>query len=279
MRPGDRAVEVDGARVCYHRTGTGPTLVLIHGASGNLGDWLFQHVDMLTRDWDVIAFDRPGLGYSERLRDMTDPRAQAAHLDAALARLGVDRAVIAGHSYGGSVALAWAVTRPERVAGLALFAAPSHEWQGSAGTLYTIADAPVIGPAVAWAYPRLAGPRLVRDGLRAVFAPDPMPEGYAEVMRPELALRYATVRANVADINRLKPHLVEMTPAYPDLAMPMEILHGTADTIVPIEIHSEHLAAAVPHARFTRLDGTGHMPHHSRMDAAMAAFARLREQA
>ena len=55
---------------------------------------------------------------------------QAALIRGALARIGIERPLLVGHSYGGSVALAWAVDAPETVSGLVLLATPSQVWDG-----------------------------------------------------------------------------------------------------------------------------------------------------
>ena len=59
-------VEVNGLTIHYIDEGSGPTVILIHGANSNLRDWKFALVDKLTAKHRVIAFDRPGLGYSDR---------------------------------------------------------------------------------------------------------------------------------------------------------------------------------------------------------------------
>ena len=108
-----RCIEVGKARVHAHVAGTGPDLVLIHGASGNVRDFTFALVGLLTARYRVIAFDRPGLGWSDDLgRDGLSPLVQADLLRAAAAQLGVRRPIVLGHSYGGAVAMAWALRDP-----------------------------------------------------------------------------------------------------------------------------------------------------------------------
>ena len=69
----------------------------------------------------MVAFDRPGFGYSERPRDRSwTPTAQARLLRRACRRLGVERPVVVGHSWATLVALAWALQAPQEVAGLVL---------------------------------------------------------------------------------------------------------------------------------------------------------------
>jgi pimeloyl-ACP methyl ester carboxylesterase len=269
-------VTVGGRRVHYWRQGAGPSVVLIHGANGNLRDWTFHLAGELAQHHDVIAFDRPSHGYTDGVTPGGDPHAQAALLRDAAAALGVNHPLIAGHSYGGAVALAWALDAPTDVAGLCLIAAPSHEWEGTAGRLYELLDAPVIGAALTATLPPLIGPRIVRTRLPCIFTPQTMPEDYPAHLGAPLALRRHTIRATAADISRLKGVIRRMIPRYPSLTMPIEMIHGTADTIVPSEIHAEHLIRAVPNGTLTRLDGVGHMPHHTHPQSVLDAFARLR---
>lgn len=267
-------LNVDGARVHYIRRGSGPRLILIHGASGNLREWTFAHLDRLAKDFDVIAFDRPGHGFSERIPHAHSPHVQAAHLRKAAQQLDLLPAALLGHSYGGTIALTWACDAAETVERLILLCAPSHRWDGSAGWIYDTADAPLLGPLFSYLYPRIASQKLVKRALRGVFAPGTMPDGYGEHLGPGLAMRYKTVRANAADIARLKPFLIAQTPRYADLSMPLLQIHGTADRSVPIHIHAEPLKAAVPGSDLLRFEDVGHMPHHSRFEDTLDAIRR-----
>ena len=73
--------------------------------------------DLLSHNHRVIMIDRPGHGWSTRdaLSNST-PAIQARMIDEALGKLGVDRALIVGHSWGGALAPAMAVNHPQRVA-------------------------------------------------------------------------------------------------------------------------------------------------------------------
>ena len=101
--------------------GSGPDLVLIHGAGGNLREFTFDLAGQLTDRYRVIAFDRPGHGWTDRLPGYgglgstkgESPMEQAALLQKAAAKLGVQRPIVVGHSYGGAVALAWGLSQPE----------------------------------------------------------------------------------------------------------------------------------------------------------------------
>jgi pimeloyl-ACP methyl ester carboxylesterase len=92
----------------------------------------------------VIVIDRPGLGYTDRI----DPRAPRSRRRPGSwptrpRELGAERPIVFGHSYGGAVALAWALYRPDNVSALVLSAAASNPWDTGLGTYYTVLSHPL----------------------------------------------------------------------------------------------------------------------------------------
>jgi pimeloyl-ACP methyl ester carboxylesterase len=279
-QPAGQMLDVNGTRVHAYVEGEGPVVILIHGASGNLRDFTFDLVGRLSGRYRVIAFDRPAHGLTDPLPGRAaSPQQQAVLLAAAAAQLGVRRAVIVGHSYGGAVAMAWALERPGRVAAVVSLAGAVEPWEGELDPWYRVASSWLGGATVVPLVSAFAGPRQVRQTIADIFAPDPVPRGYVEYIGAELSLRPSALRASARQVNTLKPHLIEMAPRYPSLGIPIEIVHGSADTTVGLEIHSRRLAQQVPGARLTVLDGAGHMPHHANPGAVVAAIARAATRA
>jgi pimeloyl-ACP methyl ester carboxylesterase len=270
------AVPVEDVRLNFFHAGTGTPVVLIHGASGNARDWTLGALQAMAGRFAVTAFDRPGLGRSAAPATGADsPFVQARLMRRALAQSGTDRAILIGHSYGGTVALAWALDAPESVAGLMVIGAPSQVFPGGVGLSSELLASPLTGPFLSRAAPAFVTDGVIEGAVARVFAPAEPPPGYVAHMDRDLLLDPAVLRVNARQLSALKDHLRTMVPRYPGLLMPIEILHGTEDTTVPLAIHSEPLSTQIPNARLTTIPGAGHMPHHSHLPEVLAALDRL----
>lgn len=269
--PTGQFVTVDGKRLHYEMQGEGPDLVMIHGASGSLRDLTFSLRDRLTDRYRVIVVDRPGLGHSDAL-DEASLLAQARFVKAGVAQLGVTHPIVLGQSYGGSVALAWALDGGPKA--LVLVSSPSMPWPGKLDIWYRLTSNPVGRAVVIPLASAFVPDSYVRSAIEAVFAPDPVPEGYDDFLGTPLTLRRDTLTANVTQVNSLRAELVTMEPRYPSLTLPVELIHGDADTIVPLTIHSLPLSKLLPNATLTVMPGAGHMPHHSHPGAVVEAIDR-----
>lgn len=272
---GDETAE--GVRLRYVQMCSGsPAVVLIHGASGNLSDMTFQLAPLIARDRTVVAFDRPGHGHSGWPdRGGEQLAVQARLMRQALAGLGIERAVLVGHSYGGSVALAWALDAPESVEGLVLVGAPSQGWKGGMGLANDLLAHPLTAGLMAYSLPMVLTPAFVARSVERIFAPQKPPAGYVKHLRMARILNPEALRANAVQLHALKTQLLAMVPRYGTLPMPVEILHGTADQTVPFGMHALPLASQIPGAALRRLDGIGHMPHHVAPAEILAALRRL----
>ncbi len=272
-------VTVEGVKLHAVVRGKGPDLVLLHGASGSVRDLSFGFIDALAARYRVIAIDRPGLGWSEPGPGTDHISAQARLLREAAAELGATRPIIFGHSYGGAVALAWAVDAPDSVAALVLASAVSHPWDGDVPFLYKVAANPVAGPLTVTGISAWVPEGYVTDQVNAVFLPQTVPPGYDEHFGPMMSARAAAFRANSEQRVTLKEDVRAQVAQYPAIAVPVEILHGDSDPVVYASVHSEPLAREVPGARLTILPGVGHMPQHTARPAVIAAIDRAAARA
>ncbi len=281
--PTGQILHVDGTQVHAHIEGTGPDLVLLHGASGNAREFTFSLVDKLKDQFRIIAFDRPGHGYTGRIAAREglgeSPIEQANLLNKAAIELGVKNPVVLGQSFGGAVALAWALEHPDNIAAFVSVSGVANPWPGKLDPWYRLTNTfigrKLVIPLVSAFVPR----SYIENSVKGIFEPDPVPEGYLDHIGPDLSLRTITLHANTQQINGLRPHIVKMAPRYEGLKLPVEIIHGDADTTVPLPIHSIPLSGQIDGANLTILEGVGHMPHHAREDEVIAAIKRAAKRA
>ncbi|MDO8838047.1 MAG: alpha/beta hydrolase [Parvibaculum sp.] len=257
-------------------TGVAP-VVLIHGASGNLRDMTASLMPALERHTRVIAVDRPGHGWSARGShpEMSDPVTQAHAIRAALRRLGVERPVVLGHSWGASVAAAWALEFPDEISGLLLLSGALYPWPGDIAWYHRIVGTPLAGTVFIRTMTVPGGVLLGPAGVKGNFHPDPAPENYAETIGLPLLFRPSHFRANSADTSGLKARLAAQSRRYGAIAVPAIVVTGNADYTVSPKIHSYAFHGAVKGSELIKLKGTGHMPHHARREIVVDAVLRL----
>jgi pimeloyl-ACP methyl ester carboxylesterase len=252
-----------------------PAVVVLHGAGSNLEDMYLALGERLTSRHRVIFVDRPGLGFSARKAgEGSSPSDQAAVLRDVLDTLGVDRVIVVGHSWGGTLALTFALDFPERVAGLVLVAPATHPGLWPMKRL----NALLAGP-LGWLFARTLafpfGVVLMWPGSRTAFLPQKIPDGYVKRSAAMLVLRPVTLMANWADVGCLEAFLERQIERYGALAAPTVVLAGDRDPLVPPARHCEQLAAAAPHVKVVMLPGFGHMLHHAAADRVAAAVEEV----
>ncbi|MCV2892310.1 alpha/beta fold hydrolase [Lentibacter sp. XHP0401] len=280
--PRGQIIKVNGTDMHVVVTGRegAPDLVLIHGSNGHTRDMTFSLAGKLAADYRIYIIDRPGLGYSAAVSPKGDSlRAQAAQMADTAEAMGTQKPVVMGHSYGGSVALAWAVYMPERLAALVPVAAASHPWESALDPLYQAGSNPLLGPLFLPLLPAVISEARIESILQDVFTPDAVPEGYFDYFVPKLSLRYTSMRATSFQRANLLSEIKEMAPLYPQMRLPVEIVHGTDDITVGLSIHSEPLLNDIPDAVLTRAAGHGHMVQHSSESTVIAAIHRAAARA
>lgn len=265
--PRGRFIAIGGLRQHVVELGTRaadePPLVLIHGAGCNLEDMRLAFGERLAAQHRVVLIDRAGLGWSKRRgRQGSSPAYQAAMVRDLLDRLGIGRAVVVGHSWGGALAAAFALDYPQRVAGLVLLAPPLYPHLRSMTWLYMIFATPILGWLYAYTLALPIGALFLGLGLGSAFLPQWPPRGYIKRTAAMLLLRPATFLANARDVADLRDFLARQAPRYRTLAAPTVIMSGSLDMVVAPYRHAFAFAAAVPRARLVVLPGIGHMLHH-----------------
>ncbi len=278
--PRGHFIDIDGMRQHVAESGTSTDaqelpIVLIHGAGCNLEDMRFALADRLIGR-RVIFLDRPGHGWSERRgRYGSAPQDQAAMVARVLDRLGIGRAIVVGHSWGGVLALRLALDQPQRVAGLVLLAPPLYPLMRGTTWFYDLVAIPVLGPLITHTVLLPVGVLFIGLGFWCAFWPQMPPRDYLRRTGTLLSLRPKTFLANARDISDLKRNLPLQAARYPTLTVPTTLISGDRDLIVAPRRNATAFARAVPVARFVMLPGIGHMLHYAAAERVTAEIACL----
>ena len=282
--PAGQFMDVEGARLHVAELGrkrgepgAEPAVVLIHGASGNMEDMRIALGEQLASAHRVILIDRPGHGWSSRPADdsYASPARQAELVAEALKRLGVTRAIMVGHSWGGALATAYALAFPDRTAGLVLLSAVTHPWAAGPGWYNIIASLPYVGPLFLRTLVYPLGLFMAAGASRSVFEPQAVPENYLRRAAIRLVLRPSTFFANARDLALLKRFIAAQVPSYRKLRSPTIIITGDRDALVSPKINACALAATLRRAKLIVLKDVGHMPHHAAPGIVVAAIDEL----
>jgi len=254
-----QTADVGGRKISYVGAGQdGDVILLVHGYGGDRNSWLFLQ-EPLAAKYRVYALDLPGHGTSAK--DVGDGSigVLADAVTGVLDAIGAGRAHLVGHSMGGAVALAVAVSDPGRIASLTLIAPAGFGPEINVGYLRGFADAqtrrelkPVVGQLFAdeslvtrqvvddlLAYKRLDG---VDEALHALVA-GALLDGDAQ--RGDSAALLAAIGGTV----------------------PVTVVWGRADRVIPA---AQAESAAGAERRL--IDGAGHMPHMERPAEVQAAI-------
>jgi len=259
--PDSRFIELHGVRVHYKEQGAGePVFLLLHGFGASTFSWR-EVMAPLASMGRVIAFDRPAFGLTERPPrsewggfNPYTPEAQVELTRALMDALGVERAVLVGNSAGGTVAVHFALTYPERVQALVLVSPAVYVGGGAPAWLSPLLRTPQT---------RHLGPLLVRrirqSGMELLnlawhdpsrLTPDVI-EGYTKPLRAQnwdRALWELTAASRPLHLER---RLHELT-------MPALVITGDDDRVVPTE-QSIRLAGELPHAELVVIPNCGHV--------------------
>lgn len=236
----------------------GPTVVVLHGGPGASHDYLRPQFDALARGRTLLYYDQRGGGRSEVPREVPlGWREHVADLAAIAGSAVAAPLTLLGFSWGGLLAILFALEHPESVARLALVAPASTHAEIRSQFEKTFA-ARQAAPEVAQARAALS-----RSGLR-----DTDPDAF---WRRAFELSVAGYFKDPARASRLTPfrvasraqhavweslEVMDLCPRLPTITAETLVLHGRYDPI-PLEA-SRTLVAALPHARLVVFEDSGH---------------------
>jgi pimeloyl-ACP methyl ester carboxylesterase len=266
-------LDINGVRLHYVERGAGEPLVLLHGNGSMIQDFESSGlIDWAAKNYRVIVFDRPGFGHSDRPRDVIwTPAAQAELINKALQRLGVSHALVLGHSWGASVAIALALKHPELVRGLVL--ASGYYYPTVRGDVVALSSpaVPLAGDVISHTLSPIVSRVMWPFLMAKIFGPQSVPKKF-DGFPKELAVRPSQIRASAAESALMIPDAFTFQDQYTALKMPVSIVAGEDDRLIDIDEQSSRLHADVVQSTFHRIPGTGHMVHQTATSSVMSAI-------
>ncbi|HEU4326899.1 MAG TPA: alpha/beta fold hydrolase [Roseiflexaceae bacterium] len=268
-------VRVGGYELHYTDEGPrdGPPVLLLHGFAAWAFTWRAQRAALARAGFRAISVDQLGYGASPRPAEAVYTTTHQAELMlGVLDALGVARAHVVGHSFGGRIALAMAQAAPGRVVSLALLCPEAFTVERPPVAAWL--RVPLLGYALAF---YTTAPALVPTGLGMVvrqrgWMTDEAIQGYAAPLRVR-----GSAAAQVWQGRSPKDGGWSVPERLGEVAAPALLLWGAEDPVFPAD-DGRKLAALLPDARLHLLDGVGHLPHEEDEPATTAALLEFLTQ-
>ena len=260
----DTTVELDGIRLYTRRVGDGPSVVVLHGGPGAHHDYLLPQYDRLARGRSLFYYDQRGGGRSPVPREVpVGWREHVSDLEALRGHWGLERLVLLGYSWGGLLAVLYALEHPDRVARLALVssAPATAAWRDEFERRFA---ARMAQPWIARSRAELAALGLARTDpekyRRLAFALSVAGYFHDPNLAREMTPFRVTERTRRAVWESLGEYDLRdrIRRTFPNGTAPRSLLvHGIYD---PMPLESARETAALLHTGVIEL-ATGHAPH------------------
>lgn len=259
----------------YLREGWGIPVVMLHGRDASLQEFTLSIFDAVAEDYEAIAIDRPGYGYSacvdpERLTT----EGQAQLLNEALTEFNIDRPIMLGHSYGAAVMLQYLLDYPDEIraaislGGVAYVGAPPDEG------ILALPRYPIVGSIMAQTVAVPFGRTVARGMYERAFSPAEPPEEYLDAVS-SLYIRPDQLTATAYELASMYESVGKISGRYEEINVPLTIIFGESDEILSYEDDGHRLCEAVPGAELILVESAGHKLHHTHPQVVLDAIERL----
>lgn len=265
-------VSIGARTVSYRARGEGPVVVLIHGMASSSETWV-PLLDRMADHARVIAVDLPGIGGSSNPGGDYSLGAQASAIRDLMVSIGVERATLVGHSYGGGVAMQAAYQFPERCERLVLVSSGGlgREVAGLLRFLSLPGSEVVLSVGCSDQVMRAGGAvirALGRIGLQPTASTAAIGRSYASLATPEARKTLLRTLRAVIGVDGQRVSAADRLGLAG--AIPTMIVWGDRDRIIPAA-HARAAHELIPGSTLEIMPGAGHFPHHD--DAAR--FVRI----
>jgi pimeloyl-ACP methyl ester carboxylesterase len=265
-------VTAGNTKLHYVESGSGRPVVLIHGNAGDLHDFEFGTLDLLSGSYHVIAFDLPGHGLSKMpRRAKCTIQEEAMILHQALTALGVKDPILVGHSWGGAVALAYALLYPHDISALVLLAPAAYsDHREDAPAEFLLRRVPLFSDLCIALFKPILARKLLKKSLKDAFSPDPVPADYLKYAAT-VWLDRKHLKAFIQDDVMVDSSLHKLSPQYQKIHAPVVIVTGDSDLAVSPQKNAFSLHKVIAKSELVVIPHAGHQIPEMHPEAVLRA--------
>lgn len=273
---GAQYATVDGVKIHFQETpGSGPGVIMVHGHPGTFLDW--NYVRAKLPGMRTIAIDRPGYGYSSGGYISFDDQVKVVH-DLAT-KLGMKKPIIAGHSYGGTIALAYALRYPKQTKAIVpVDPAVNPDALNSLDMIQAqfikAMQVPVVRQIANATFNQLLLTASSKPQVEQAFSPNPTNPDYEHQLKA-VNLKSSDLKTFANETLAFRDDVSSSTDRFSTITTPAWIVQGENDKLVsPADVKAT--AGQMKNAKLIMLSG-GHMQtwvHPAQVAAAIRSATR-----
>lgn len=286
-QPQEGYVDIDQGRLFYKTFGTGTPIIMLHGGPG-LDHWyLLPQLSQISEDHQIIFYDQRGSG-----RSLQTPMNETyinmdrftQDLEELRLALGVDKFILAGHSFGGYLAMWYAVEHQENLAGLMLLNSAPMNYAGQKAFMESFVEktsalTDTISPLFDYESFEKLSVKEIDEYHRILFSVYLADPNLSSELTFNFDKKSALSGFRVGEFIRKSAWMIEgftLEPKLNKLKIPTLILHGNQD-IIP-EWTADDLHKAIPNSVLVKLDNCGHFPYIEKQEEMFAHIHTFLDQ-
>ena len=267
----ERFVIAGHNKLHYVESGSGRPVVMIHGNAGDLRDFEFGTFALLARNYHAIAFDLPGHGLSKMPGKAKGTiHEQAVILHQAITTLGIKEPILVGHSWGGAIALAYALLYPRETSALVLLAPAAYSDHHRDAPAAFLLQIPLLSDLCITMLKPILGRRLLRKSLKEAFSPDPVPDDYFKAAAA-VWLDRKRLKAFIKEDLMIGSSLQKLSGQYQKIHAPVIIVTGDSDLAVSPQQNAFNLHKAIANSELLVIPHAGHQIPETHPEAVLRA--------
>jgi len=273
-----KKVEVNGKMMRYYQTGNGADILFIHGSMGSAEDWETLY-PLLKDKYRVIAFDRPGMGFSDIEKDDYTLDGNAKIAREIIKKLDLKDVIIVGHSYGGAIALRMAINYDANIKGYLLLAPIGYEIDDPNAGFFTtkMISIPIYGEGILIFLDPIIGEAMVEKNLSRVMKGDEafFPQGFI-LFRKELWNKAISMATRARQSDNYNTEIAKYSNKYSGIKHSVSIIVGDNDR-KQLMMQNDRLAKEIPNCKYVKLESVNHYIQYARPNEVVKALDELSE--